>query len=339
MKIIDIHRYLSDEASAEEKRRLERWLEVSEENRRSFESFRDIYNVELEHRYHFDKETALVEFRKVMEEDSHSLKSISVKKYTNPRKQTTGIWLKVAALFIAVIGISIYVVTSSNFTSDDRIVESVSGTTITTEPGEQKSFRLSDGSRIRLNAASEIHIPEGYGTVSRDITLKGEGYFEVEPGHEFDFNVTTNAARISVLGTSFTVRAWEDRDESVIAVETGRVNVRSSNLEIKESTILNTGEYVQVLLDEAPGPAIQANIERFTGWTNQMFVFDETPLRDVLRQLEMHFNVQIKVKDSLSIDQPVTARYTNESLDEILRYTSITHGVEFETKSLNKNKQ
>jgi transmembrane sensor len=339
VKIIDIHRYLSDEASAEEKRKLERWLEASEENRKNFESFRDIYNVELGYRFHFDKEAALVKFRKVMEGDSHSLKSIPIKKYSEPRKHSTGIWLKVAAVFIAVIGISIYVAISTDFTSDDRIVESVSGTTITTEPGEQKSFRLRDGSRIRLNASSEIYIPAGYGTVSRELTLKGEGYFEVESGHEFDFTVTTSSARISVLGTSFAVRAWAERDESVIAVETGRVNVRSSNPEIEEATILNAGQYAQVALDEAPGPAIQGNIERFTGWTNQMFVFDETPLRDVLRELELHFNVEIKVKDSVSIDDPVTAKYTNESLEEILRYTSITHEVEFETQFLNNNNQ
>jgi ferric-dicitrate binding protein FerR (iron transport regulator) len=90
-------------------------------------------------------------------------------------------------------------------------------------------------------------------------------------------------------------------------------------------------------MGEAPGPALQANVDQYLGWTNQVFVFEETPLRDVLHQLELHFNVRITVSDSSSIDDPVTARYRNETLNEILTFTSITHGVEFEVESLNNN--
>ncbi len=332
MKIIDIHRYLSDEASAEEKRELERWLEISEENRRVFESFRKIYNVELGYRYHFDKETALAKFRKVMEEDSHSLKSIPFNKYDKPKKRSAGIWLKVAAILIAVIGISIYVVTSTDVTSDDRVVEAVSGTLISTEPGEQKSFRLSDGSRIKLNADSEIYISHGYGKESRSVVLTGEAFFEISSVENLNFEVITSTARVEILGTKFGVRAWKDRDESIIAVQSGKVSVRSIDEEIEDSIVLNPGEYSRVELGMPPTAAQSADIDQYIGWTNQLFVFNETPLKDVLRQLELYFNVQIEIEDSSSIEDPVTARYRNESLNEILEYTSITHGVNFKVK-------
>ena len=332
MKIIDIHRYLSDEASAEEKRELERWLEKSEENRRTFEGFREIYNVELGYRHHFDEEAALVKFRKVMNKGSQPLKSIPVKKYSAPRNRNTGIWLKVAAILIAVVGIAIYVATSTDFVSNDTVVEAVSGTTITTDPGEQKSFRLSDGSRIKLNADSEIYISDDYGKEVRRVELIGEAFFEITTVEGLNFEVITSTARVEILGTKFGIRAWKNRNVSLVAVESGKVSVRSINDKIEDTIVLNPGEYSRVEYGMPPTPAQSADIDQYIGWTNQLFVFNETPLKDVLKQLELYFNVQIEIEDSSSIEDPVTARYRNESLKEILEYTSITHGVNFKVK-------
>jgi transmembrane sensor len=338
VNITNIHRYLSGEASEGERKDLERWLEMSEENQELFSQVREIYNVKIEYRFSYDKEAALNKFKKVMEADSSSAAKKSARVYHAPKRKT-GVWLKIAALFLAVAGISIYLVISSEYSGDEPVQEVAQGVTVETEPGEQKSFRLSDGSRVRLNAASSIYIPTGFGTASRVVELSGEAFFEVEPGHELEFKVVTEAARIAVLGTSFTVRAWQDREESVIAVQTGRVSVRSAIPEIEDQTILTPGEYSTVRRGEAPGPALQANVDQFLGWTNQMFVFEETPLMDVLRQLELHFNVSITVSDSSSIEDPVTARYRDESLEEILRFTSITHGVDFTVKSSINNNQ
>jgi transmembrane sensor len=339
VKITDIHRYLSGEASQEEKDELEAWLEKSDENRRVYNRIREIYSVEISYRHTYDTEKALIQFRRVMESSGQgaAVNKNRFKAYSRPKRRS-GAWLKAAAVLLTLFGISIYLLTSYEFDSADQTAEVVSGTTIETEAGEQKTFRLQDGSRVRLNSSSEIYIPTGFGKESRDLVLSGEAFFEVASGHDYEFSVETSSARVSVLGTSFTVRAWQERDESVIAVQTGRVAVHSTNPEITESTNLSAGEYTQIVRGQAPQAASQHNIEQFTAWTQQMFVFEQTPLKDVLRQLELHFNVNISVMDSSSIDEPVTARYRDESLDEILKYTSITHGVEFKVESLNNNK-
>ena len=335
--ILHIHRYLSNEASAEEKRELEHWLDESQKNKKLFESCRKIYNVELAHSYSYDVENALQTFRSVM--DAKVQSKASIKKLTPVKRKTgnSGLWLKVAAVLVIAIGLSIYAITSSDIYKIEEITETLTGLTIDTAPGEQKSFRLKDGTRIRLNASSSVYIPSDFGIDAREVELQGEAFFEVANNTDLEFSVETDAARIAVLGTSFSVRAWMDRDESVVAVQTGKVMVRSVNPEIEKQVTLNPGEYSQVRIGEAPGPAQRASIEQFFGWTNQMFVFEETPLKDVLHQLELHFNVIISVVDSSSINEPVTARYRNESLDEILTYTSITHGVTFNVESLNNN--
>jgi transmembrane sensor len=336
MDLLHIHRYLANEAPVEERRELESWVEQSEENRKFFESYRKIYRIKIGHKHQYNIEDALYIFRQLMNSDVVPASIAPVHRIERNRKRhvKTAFWIKAAAVAVIALGLSLYFY-STHETFDNKTVKEVaSGITIETEPGEQKSFRLSDGTRIKLNASSRVYLPSDFGMSRREVSLQGEAFFEVAHNAELEFIVETEAARVSVLGTSFAIRAWQDRDESVIAVQTGRVAVYSSNPDIHEQTVLGAGEYSQVRFGQAPGPASQANFEQFIGWTNQKFVFEETPLRDVLHQLGLHFNVRIAVKDSASIDDPVTARYRGETLEEILRFTSITHGVTFEVESL-----
>ena len=329
VEIKNIHRYLAGEASPDERKVLERWLEESEKNRETFESYREIYDVKIGYRFRYDKEAALKKFREVMNSEKPVKRRAPIQKIEHRKQRRSGTWLKAAAVLLVAAGISIYLFATFDSGDDLRVVEDASGISIETEAGEQKAFRLSDGSRIKLNASSRIYVADGFGDQSREVELQGEAFFEVAELDGVEFVVETSSARVEVLGTSFAVRAWEGRNESVVAVQTGRVSVGSSNPEISENTILNAGEYSLIAKNEAPGPAEQTNMNQYLGWTNQMFVFEETPLEDVIRQLELHFNVKISVQDSSTIEDPVTARYRNESLDEILRFTSITHGVDF----------
>lgn len=339
MELSNIHRYLSGEATPEERKALERWLNESEKNQRTFDGFKEIYDVDIKHSYRFDKEKALYRFREVMLEEREERSKLPVSQPVKRLHNRTQLWWKVAAVLLVAIGLSLYVFTNPGIIQTDETAKEISGTFISTEAGEQKSFRLQDGSRIRLNAESEIFIPESFGKESRNISLKGEAFFEVAYTNGAVFEVETKTARIEVLGTSFGVRAWQSRQESVIAVQSGRVSVRSSDEAIVKTTILEPGEYSRVEAGTPPTPPISGNLEQFTGWTQQVFVFDETPLKDVLKQLELHFNVSIQVSDSSSLNDPVTARYREETLGEILEYTSITHSLNFTIGSTPNLKQ
>lgn len=334
VNLLNIHRYLSNEATPAEKKELDHWINKSESNRKKFESYREIYDVEIQNKYEYDTEKALARFRLVMNKDQNTTPYRAAARSGHKlRKRNSAIWWKIAAMLLLTAGLSFYLITSDHLILDKSSVEEISGTKISTEPGEQKSFRLSDGSRIKLNADSELYIPEHFGEDGRVVELTGEAFFEISSIQNLSFEILTSSARVQVLGTKFGVRAWKDREESIITVLTGRVSVRSANLEIEESTILESGEYSRVTLNRSPTSARYSDIDQYVGWTDQLLVFEETPLKDVLKSLELHFNVQIDVEDSSSIEDPVTARYRNESLKEILEYTSITHGVQFNVKS------
>jgi len=362
VNLTEIHRYLSGEASEAEQREFELWLSESSENRQQFEMYKDIYEVEPGKSDRFDANRALVRFQKVlystsavdkvqlpeptgsrrqhdsedriklrksvMPHDRHFSKK-SFHTYQRRRRRNSGVWLKIAALLLLVVGTSIYLNTSIPAVTSTPAAELVHDQIITTRHGEKKRVHLADGTEVMLNAGSELQIPSDYGVETRQLTLRGEAFFDVVSLDGQGFTVETQTAQIRVVGTSFSVRSWDQKDESVIAVRTGVVSVASSNSEIDETALLEAGEFTIVKKDEKPVKPEDHSIDQYLGWTEQRLIFEETPLNDVIHQLELHFDVKIQVDDSTSITEPVTASFKDESLQEILEYTSIIHEVTF----------
>ena len=92
--------------------------------------------------------------------------------------------------------------------------------------GGEYITRLPDGSVVHLNAGSELKVPVYFGTESREVWLRGEGFFEVVHRENLIFTVHTDKADISVLGTEFDVRAYTDEKEVVTTLVQGACEQR-----------------------------------------------------------------------------------------------------------------
>ena len=67
---------------------------------------------------------------------------------------------------------------------------------------------LSDGTKVYLNAASELKYPVQFDSKKRQVHLSGEAYFEVAKDECRPFFVQAGDVRIRVLGTSFNVTSY-----------------------------------------------------------------------------------------------------------------------------------
>lgn len=346
MTITHIHRYLSGEADAAEKKAFEDWLAAHEDNRAQFEDYRKIYGVSIERTQKFDAVSALETFRKnraaqpsAPATNPETAKVPPIRPAARSRS-ASGLWLRVAAVLLVAAGIAVYALYPTFLDEPIEAALDIQGTWYETAYGEQRAYRLPDGSRIRLNADSRLFLPDTYGQTVREITLLGEGFFEVEPDPALPFVVSTAEATVEVLGTSFGVRARPEQAISYIAVQSGRVSVQSVGITAEEEmqrVELGAGEFTLVAFGMQPETPRTSGTDAFLSWTQQQFVFRDTPLSEVLAQLERHFNVYITLSDSSRAGEPVTARYAAESLDEILNITSLTHGVGFEVSSRKSN--
>lgn len=93
--------------------------------------------------------------------------------------------------------------------------------TLTTPRGREYLLTLSDGTRVWLNTESQLRYPVQFTGERRTVYLVGEAYFDVHPDASHPFTVISGPAEVTVLGTSFNLRAYPEED-----IVTTRADVR-----------------------------------------------------------------------------------------------------------------
>lgn len=161
-----------------------------------------------------------------------------------------------------------------------------------TAKGERQSVTLADGSRIELNTDTELDVR--YSWRSRKIHLKhGEALVTVVHDNR-PFDVVAGRGVIRDLGTRFNVHRRYDDEVSVTVVE-GAVSVSAQSEAAPR--ILNAGE--QIAYDRAGrlSSKERVDIRAATAWSEGFFVFRETPLEEVVRQISRYHDLKIEVDD------------------------------------------
>jgi len=150
--------------------------------------------------------------------------------------------------------------------------------------GEHSIIKLPDNSTVTINADSKISYKPFWWYMSRNLSLQGEACFEVKSGSLFC--VQSGQNRVNVLGTTFNVFARPSMYR--VTCISGRVEVQAGN----EYAILNPN--MQVVSDER-GFSVNSNVTPLTatGWIQGMFVFIDTPLQEVIAEVERRFNITI----------------------------------------------
>jgi ferric-dicitrate binding protein FerR (iron transport regulator) len=90
---------------------------------------------------------------------------------------------------------------------------------------ERRTVQLPDGSHVSLEQGSTLNYPDSFSGKTREIYLDGEAFFEVTKNPARPFKVHTRLITTTVLGTSFNVEAYANRQARIVVV-TGRVKVQ-----------------------------------------------------------------------------------------------------------------
>ena len=98
--------------------------------------------------------------------------------------------------------------------------------------GSEYSIVLTDGTKVFLNAGSEIYYPVAFSGDQREVGLKGEAYFEVAKDECRPFFVQAGDVRIRVLGTSFNVTSYPERERIETTLEQGRIQITNGKEQV-----------------------------------------------------------------------------------------------------------
>ncbi|WP_020596128.1 FecR domain-containing protein [Spirosoma panaciterrae] len=192
--------------------------------------------------------------------------------------------------------------------------------TIATEYGEIRSIVLPDGTRVTLNANSELQLSRfPFLAPSRDVFLKGEAEFAVVHTSTHDpFKVhAANDVEVVVLGTEFVVNAR--RNNTRVELTKGKVQLRYPTLDQISTLTMRPGDWVNV---SAGGQAKRGHqtLEPTvaTGWKNYEYTFQRTPMPEIADLLNDNFGLTVQL-DSALARRKVTGTFHAHNADELLQ--------------------
>lgn len=167
---------------------------------------------------------------------------------------------------------------------------------VQTPKGGQINMVLPDGTKVWLNADSRITFPSNLGTQHREVTVTGEVYFEIAKLAGKGFTVKNASGEIEVMGTKFNVRAYPEEKAMQTALVAGSLELRSKagRVVLKPNQVGMMSGSRQIQVTE------HAQIADIIAWKNGLFLFQNTPLMDVGRQLGRWYNVNVQMGEGLA---------------------------------------
>ena len=229
---------------------------------------------------------------------------------------------KYAAVFIGFIFVAAFL---------HFYINSPSTTTVTTGYGEIREVKLPDNSVVILNAHSQLTYPTDWKAgKTREVTLKGEGYFKVRPIRlpqgKVKFQVHTQGLNVEVVGTVFNVSSR--RKYTQVVLESGRVRIGFENQKID----MKPGEMVEVSKDEKLTHR-KVNSSKYSSWTKMEWVLERTSLADIGKKIEDVYGIKVRIeKDSLRKVQ-LTGHFPTDNLNKLLKMLSASTNVKIKKQN------
>ena len=235
--------------------------------------------------------------------------------------------LRVAAVIVFLIGIGFFVMNDRPAPVADQTTSETQE--IITERGQRTQLRFGDGTLITLNEMSVLRFSKHVSNDTREVHLAGEAFFEVTPG-EKQFIVRAEDAIVKVHGTSFNVSAWPDNDWVDVVVTEGSVSVNSDSAPDSDWLVLREKDRSRIVRGMGPTSPEKVDMQAYIAWLSGKLIFDNTPLKEVLSQLERRYDVTFIVSDPALYARRLTASLKDESINDALNLFHLTLNLKFE---------
>lgn len=191
----------------------------------------------------------------------------------------------------------------------------------TTGKGEQVTISLPDGTQVTLNAESRLSYNlSNFNSDERRVVFDGEGYFRVAKNPFSPFSISAKGLKVSVLGTTFNLRARSADATAELSLEEG--SVRFQSLKTGQGVILSPNQ--TAILDQIHGTVIVEESSYTTdasAWRRGELAFRNVPFAEVLKELEEVYHVSIAIETE-EID------YQDDLFTGVLSRTNINEALE-----------
>ncbi|MFT3803615.1 MAG: FecR domain-containing protein [Burkholderiaceae bacterium] len=198
----------------------------------------------------------------------------------------------------------------------------VFGRRYATRRGDQQNVRLPDGSELQLDTATQAEV--AFYRRRREVRVpEGQVFFHVRADAGRPFDVLAGAARITVVGTRFSVRYTPSLGSRAVqvAVSEGRVRVASNrgSAGSTEATVISAGQALTADADGRLGAVTTVAADSVASWRENRLSFDGVPLAQVLAEIERYGDIGVRVRDPAASRLSVTASVDLRNLNAFVQ--------------------
>lgn len=250
-------------------------------------------------------------------------------------------WYWAAAAVIALAGVFLFSRMAGSKNNGEKFLAREVNE-ITTRQGSKSKVELPDGSIVWLNAGSKLTYNKDYGQSVREVTLSGEGYFDVMKMKEKPFIIHTSTINIKVLGTVFNVKAYPEDKRTETSLIRGRIEVTIKNrpndkiilspsekLVVENDEIIESGKSVSKENSEALPISTLMSVNKLiydpadstvaeTEWIKNRLIFRNESFGEVIVQMERWYGVDIEITDDGLGEVRLNGTFDDETISQAL---------------------
>lgn len=307
-------RYAGGTASPEEKVLIDHWYELLYNNSLPVLKQDELDSIEQEMWTYIEREGII------------SGPAADVQIERNKRRRRL-YYISAAAIIVALVitGYTLFNAKPKTFSYEQSKLQYQLSESINTTSVPQR-FSLSDGSYVILQPASKIAYST-FNSVSREVYLEGEAFFQVTKDAKRPFFVYTSELVTKVLGTSFNVQAFPRDNTIKVQVHTGKVTVYQRKTNEKEQQLARSNATIitpnqQVLYNRlqasmiksitAQPQTVNTSIDKSNGW----LLFTDAPASEVFLSIQKSYGITIVYDEELLSHCSFTGSFTNETFFE-----------------------
>ena len=231
---------------------------------------------------------------------------------------------------------------------------------ISTKSGSRTKIKLPDGSSVWLNGGSKlVYDNQGFGEKLREVTLVGEGYFDVVKNVQKPFIIHTKKMDIRVLGTAFNVKAYPDEKNAETSLIRGSIEV---TLRDREEKIMMKPNDKLIVTDAAtPSQKMPQKVKDVTiakdnlitsmghltlaaddvsiietAWVENKLMFDNEAFEEVAQKMEKWYGVSIRFTNPALKLVHLTGTFEKETVNDAMAALQLSTPI-FKYKIVNNN--
>ena len=297
-------KYIAGDATDSEKVSITDWLDSDPDNMKEFLALRKLHDITIW------QTTPVAELDQRIINKGHIL---------SWRKSYFEI-LKYAAVFVIAIAISHFILSKPNS------VNTVTNQSLYVPAGQRAEITLEDGTKVWVNANTKLTFPNHFSGPTREVSIDGEGFFEVAKNELKPFIVKTENYRIKVWGTKFDLVAYSGKNNFETSLFEGSVEILKPNS--SKGILIKPDE--RIFLERGELMIAPINNLNHQLWREGILSFQDDSFSELIDKLQLYFDMKIEVQNDKILKYRFTGKFRmKDGVEHILKVLQLRNNFSY----------